>query len=275
MFTEVNEGDARAAMKVWITTIGTERGIPVDPDPHFCRSVDEVIGLGKTLGVDAMGFTAPEFPELQRHFKFDRIAVSTFAGSITENYLLLVHQDSGLAGLKQLQGRSLNVLLGPRTSLATHWLDTVLLEARLGRVSTFFGKTSPHYKPSPVALQVFFRQADACLITRASFNLLGELNPQLAKKLRILAESPSLVPSGFGFCANGPSGQGSRVLSEMTRLLESPAGRQILALTQSESIRDCPLSVLDSSLELLARHKRLCTEAVAAASPSPRPKEDL
>jgi phosphonate transport system substrate-binding protein len=124
-------------------------------------------------------------------------------------------------------------------------------------------------KATRVALPVFFRQADACLMTRTSFEVLGELNPQLNKQLRVLAISPELVPAGFAFRADYVSPLRAQMLTEMARLGETPAGQQILALTQAERIVDRPVSCLDNALELLAQHRRLCAATNAGAARRP------
>ena len=258
MFTEVNENDARAAMKVWIMTVAQEKGIPVEPDPHVYATVEELLQADRANQIDGFGLIAPEYAYLSQTMKFDRFAAGVHGGGIADEYVLLVRQDSGLEWIEQLQGRSLNVLENPRMSLALIWLDTVLLQARLKRATDFFGRVTSFNKASRVALPVFFRQTDACLLTRKSFKVMGELNPQLHKQLRVLATSPELISSGFAFRADFVSPYRAQMLAEMTRLSETPVGRQILTLTQADRIENHPISCLDSALELLATHARLC-----------------
>jgi phosphonate transport system substrate-binding protein len=264
MFSEVNENDARAAMKVWIMTVAKERGIPVDPDPYIYRTAAELAQACRTNRVDGFGLITPEYARLSQEMRFDRFAVGLHGGRITDEYVLLVREDSGLERIEQLQGRSLNILENPRMSLAVIWLDTLLLQSRLKPTAAFFSRLSTFNKASRVALPVFFCQTDACLMTRKSFAVMGELNPQLTTQLRILAISPAVVPSGFAFRAQFGSPFRATVLAEMARLGESAAGQQILMLTQADRIEDHPVSCLDSALELLATHARLCAATNAS-----------
>jgi phosphonate transport system substrate-binding protein len=273
MFADVNENDARAAMKVWIATVAQERGIPVDPNPQVFLTVEEVLQANRNVPLDGVGLVTPEFSRLCEAMKFDRMAVSIHGGTISEEYLLLVHQESGLERLEQLRGRTLNILQSPRMSLATIWLDTLLLQARQSPVADFFARTNSSNKVGRVALPVFFRQADACLLTRKSFQVMGELNPQIHQQLRILAFSPAFVPSGFALRADRESSLRAKVLTEMTRLNETPVGRQILTLTQADRIEERPISCLDSALELLATHARL--GAARSAAPPKRESTPL
>jgi ABC transporter, phosphonate, periplasmic substrate-binding protein len=258
MFTAVNESDVRAAMKVWILTVAKDRGIPVDPDPHIYSSVEEMITYGLENAVVGFALTTPEIPRLSREMKFDRVAVGVRNGRITEEYLLLVRRDSGLERFDQLRGRSINVFNNPRMSLALIWLDTILLEARLERAADFFGQVTLNNKTAQVALPVFFGKVEACLVTRDSFEVMGELNPQLNQRLRVLAASPEVVPSGFAFRAGHASPFDTPIQEAMEQLGDSPAGRQILTLTQSDRLEFHPISCLNGSMELMARHRQLC-----------------
>jgi phosphonate transport system substrate-binding protein len=141
------------------------------------------------------------------------------------------------------------------------WLDTALVEAGQKRAADFFGPIRYQDKASLVALPVFFRQVDACLITSNSFKVMGELNPQLHKQLRVLALSPDVIPSFFAFCARDPSLVSPEVITAMTEMHQSTAGKQILTLVKADCIVERPVNCLQPSLDLLAKHDRLCGEA--------------
>ena len=261
MFTEVNESEARAALKVWIMTVAKERGIPVNPELIVYSGAEAALRSVEIDQVDGYGASLEEFSALRECIAFDRIVVATHNGSFQDSYVVLVREDSGWTKLADLRGRDLLVLQNPRMSMAFVWLDTVLLESELGRASSFFGRIEHQNKPSRVALPVFFHKAAVCLMTSESFAAMQELNPQLGKQLRVVARSPELMSSVFAFRADFRSPYREQMFQEMKRLPESPAGLQILMLLQSERIEEKPLSCVDSSLALLARHRQLCAAA--------------
>jgi phosphonate transport system substrate-binding protein len=266
MFTEVNESEARAALKVWIMTVAKERGIPVNPELIVYGGAEAALRSVETDQIDGYGASLEEFSALRERIAFDRIVVATHNGSFQESYVVLVREDSGWTKLADLRGRELLMLQNPRMSLAFVWLDTVLLENGLSRAASFFGRIEHQNKPSRVALPVFFRKAAVCLMTSKTFAAMQELNPQLGKQLHVLARSPELMSSVFAFRADFRSPYREQMFQEMQRLPESPAGLQILMLLQSERIEEKPLSCVDSSLALLAKHRQLCA-AASAASP--------
>jgi len=133
-----------------------------------------------------------------------------------------------------------------------------LVEAGLKPGASFFKQIKRSSKASLVTLPVFFHQADACLTTSNSFKVMGELNPQVASQLRALATSPELMPTFFAFREHERSPLSPQIFEAMERMHETSAGKQILTLVKADRIVAEPVSCLDSSLELLARHERLC-----------------
>jgi ABC-type phosphate/phosphonate transport system substrate-binding protein len=261
MFTEVNESDARAAMKIWIMTVAEERGLWVDPEPFIAGNIDELARVCRSPRIDGCAVILPEYARLSREIDFSHFAVGISNGAFTEEYLLLTRRDSGLERIEQLRGRRVAVLHNPRMSLALIWLDTLMLEAGLDPADAWFGETVLKKSPAHTALPVFFSKIDACLMTRSSFEMMAELNPQLQEQLHAMAASPPFVPSGFAYRMDASDSFLPLMIEAMEQLRESPAGLQILQLVQAERIESHPISVLDPSLELLERHGRLLDDA--------------
>ncbi len=163
MFTEVNVDDARAAMKVWLMTAAREHDIVLDSEPYIHTDLDGLIKLGLEKSVAGFALITPEFARMRKVIKFDKVAVGSENGFITEEYCLLVHRDSGLDRLEQLQGRHLNVLNNPRMSLGLIWFDTVLMNSGFRRASEFFSSITLNKNASLVALPCFSRRTTHAL----------------------------------------------------------------------------------------------------------------
>lgn len=257
MFTEVKVEDARAAMKAWMLSVARERGIPVDPDAKVSDSLEELLRMLQNGMADGFAGTAVECWQLSKVMKFDRVAVAVSRDRLTEEYVVLVHRDSGIEDVRELRGRRLVVLQSPRMSLAMVWLDTLLMQKGLEPTSGFCGGVTSVNKLSKVVLPVFFRQSDACVVTCRGFQTMSELNPQVGKTLRVLAVSPEMVPSGFIFRSESASSFRDQMLTEMGRLSDSPAGQQILTLIRADRVEEKPISCMAGAFELLATHERL------------------
>jgi phosphonate transport system substrate-binding protein len=271
MFAEVKVDDARAAMKVWMLAIARDRGIPVDPEPKIYDSLEE---LSKTLRsglVDGVGATAEEFWRLRKGIELDRLVVGIQDNRIADEYIVLVHRESGIKNVEALRGRRLLLPQNPRMSLATVWLDTHLMQKGLEPAERFLGAVTSVNKLSQVVLRVFFRQSDACLVTRRGFETMNELNPQLGMILNVIAASPELVPTGFAFLSRSSAPLRDQMLGEMTRLSDSVAGQQILTLIQADRVEERPFSCMARAFELLSIHQRLTSSEGKATGGAPRP----
>lgn len=269
LFADVNENDARAALMAWAQALSAQRRIPVDPEMKLYNGTESLKHalLGKS--VDAVTITTVEYWALRRDVLLGPIILGRTHGGVTEEYLLLVHRDNPATRLADLKGQSMGVLRGPRASLAAPWMETLLLEENLGLARTFWKKVTHDSKLSRVVLPVFFRQADACVVTREGFRTMSELNPQVGRQLKILAQSPPLVPDLFCFREELVSPHRDRLLVEIGRIVETTVGRQTLMLFQSDDLEVRPASDLEAACALLDRHQLLSAAAREAGAPPP------
>lgn len=268
MFLDVNENDALAAVKVWATAMIKERNFPADPTPHVYSGVQEMKQALTVDQVDCLSLTAVEYAKLRSYLDLDVFLVGTNEGNISEEYLVLVHRDSGIEKVDELQGRRLFVYQNHRMALAPIWLDTALMEANLSPAAESCRVTSTT-KLANAALPVFFRQADACVVSRNSFKALCELNPQLSQHLKVIAASPELVPGGLCFRRNANHKARERIITELTQFLSSAAGTQFMTLFQFNKVKVQRPSCMDSAMNLIAKHEQLLGRVKTASWQKP------
>ena len=264
MFSDVNENDARAAMKVWGQTVSAESGIPLEPVFQIFVGTGAIAAAIRGKLIDAITLPTDEYWELRSDVPLGSIVIGSKGGESTVRYVLLVRGDSGVQRLADLRGHNLVIFQNPLTSLAPAWLETELLQHQLGLTEQFWGRVTESTKLLRAILPVFFRQADACLVTLKGFETMSELNPQIGRQLQILAKSEAVVPNLFCFRGDYRSPNREKILEEISRLGESTAGRQTLALFQTEKLFPGDPAELASACALLERHRRLRAEALGA-----------
>lgn len=257
-FGEVNENDAIAAVRIWAQALAKEREIAADPQPKILHGIAEIAAALTNKAVDCLNLTTDEYYALRGLVAMDGFVVAVKGRSITEEYVLLVHRASGLERLSDLRGRKLALLHSSRASLVPAWTETILAREGLGLTNGFFSQIISEPKISKIVLPLFFRQVDACVVTRSGFETMSELNPQVGQQLKVIASSPPIVPVLFCFRADYTSPVRTKVLDELAHWHETAAGRQILTLFQTETLEEAPFNCLDTGLELLAEHQRLC-----------------
>ena len=257
VFPDVNENDAMAAVKVWGQMLVKERDVPAQPAPCIMHDPDAMLQSLQQERLDLVGVTLTEYHRLRRVLPFGRLLVNLNAGQLTERYVLLTHRESGVKTLADLGGCHLHLHTSPRTCLVSIWLDTLLVQQSYPTTSRFVGTISRHTKLSKVVLPVFFRQTDACVVTRRGFDTMSELNPQLARQLVVLAESPEVIPQVLAFRANYRPVFLEKVIAAIKDLGRTPAGRQLLTVFRTDGLAEVSASELTASLELIAARERL------------------
>jgi phosphonate transport system substrate-binding protein len=253
----VNENDAKAALKIWTQAIAKERGAYIPTDAQVLNGAEAINRAVQGKLIDALTMTTEEYWMLGGERMSTNVILGINGGVATEEYLLLVRTDRGFARLDDLKGHSLAFSQKSRDSLAPVWFETLLLKSGLGQTIQFCGRIVQGAKVSQAVLPVFFRQTDACVVSRRAFETMTELNPQVGQQLRILASSPPVVPVVFLFRADYADPARDEIITEIEHVHSTVADQQVLTLFQCDRVEVCPVSALEGTLELLATHARL------------------
>jgi ABC-type phosphate/phosphonate transport system substrate-binding protein len=94
----------------------------------------------------------------------------------------------------------------------------------------FFSSLKEVVTPSQAVMPVFFKRADACILSRRSFDVMAELNPQLRKDLQII-EASAPVATGVICIRKGYDSRQRQWLKDILETLDRDVeGRQLLTL---------------------------------------------
>jgi ABC-type phosphate/phosphonate transport system substrate-binding protein len=260
----VNDNDARAAIKMWGDTFMKMAGLEGINDQTVLSGPDQLLQEVRGGLVDAFSITAPEYPPMAPYVDHALVIGDEVEMGQGDEYFLLVHQESGIQSIADLRGRNMIVQKGAKTCLARIWLETLASGSGLGTADELLGRITAETKPAMVVLPVFFRRADAGVVTQAEFAAMCELNPQLGRKLRVLAVSPKVIHSFLVFHRDCPPLFKARLKTAMLGIHESASGRQILTLWQCRRLVAADTSVLRGTLELMASYDRIRARKTAA-----------
>lgn len=263
MLAGMNENDAKAAMKAFASEISRERSIPADPEPRMLSGTDEIAAAVKSRAVNSIGLSAEEYWILRDQFPFETFLFAAGGYDPMDQYLVLVPANSTARSIADLKGQEIAVLTGPRMSLATIWLNVELAKLGLPPASGFFARRVESIKPSKVVLPVFFGRMNVCIVNRRAFDTMVELNPQIGRQVRTVATSPAYTAAFFGFTGLTPEFR-ARATREFNMLHESPAGLQVLTMFQTAKVETGSDALIQSAMELLDTHARLCPASNAA-----------
>ena len=190
----VNPMEARAALESYSQIYARNIGLPVDVQVYLFQTFADLRKTAARGQLKVLGLQTQDYFQLRKETGIDPALIPVRAGSTTDRYLILAPRDSAWTSIAQLRGRHLTAYSGTQMGLSMPWLEGLLREAKLPAARAYFGQVQIHVKVSQALLPVFFGNADICLVAASEYETMVELNPQLGRKLQIVAASPELVP---------------------------------------------------------------------------------
>nr|WP_321398769.1 PhnD/SsuA/transferrin family substrate-binding protein [uncultured Desulfobacter sp.] len=253
----INENDVKAALGVWIRGLTKEMDIPVDVTVRLYLGLSDIKSDLAANRVDVLYITTPQFYELLPLMAEDALLTVKQSGSMTEAYIIVVHQDSPADDVQDLKGKDLRVLDNARTTLSLSWLNVFLWEKGLGKAGAYFESYKMVEKINDAVLPVFFKQAYACMVTQKGFEIMAELNPQIARQMKILATSAYYIPIIVGFRKSYKSLVKQMVLKNFQEMIGSSSGSQLLTIFQNDGMQQISTVELSESFTLLKKEHSL------------------
>jgi hypothetical protein len=257
MVSEMNENDAKAALDVLARKIAKAEQIDSTPTTAIRESNgplqrDLENGEGDLVALRIEDYFAQESRGI-----LEPAFVGLRGGNWAESFVVLVHRQSGIQDLSGLRGKRLITFLGGRAGLSTTWLNSLLLEDRLPELNEYFGDVQSAYKVSRTILPVFFKQADACLITKSGFDTVIQLNPQVGRDLLIIRQSSPVLPSLLCLRSSIERGLKDRIIEVLENLQADSSGKQVLLLFKLERLIPCTGAHIEESRNLMNRYRRM------------------
>lgn len=254
-FDNFNLNDALAALRVWTDTVIREQNLKEKAEVNFFNSYEALSHAYKNDLIDAVSISVEDCMRLGLTPEF--VYLPSREDGFHVRYAIIVHRNSNIQDLGILRDKKLGISEGQQMLLARLWLKSVMAEHVPGIDSSSYPNLTSVDSPSKAILQVFFRQADAAIVTNATFELACELNPQLRKDILVLDSSTPFVSSFFIFRPSWQSPSRERLESAIMALHTTPGGRQVLNVFGSSRLEKHPGSVLDSTREFLIKNQKL------------------
>lgn len=252
---DTKDNGARVAVKAWAQSVIKETGMQAEALAEI-GSVPEGIAAFREGRADVASLPTDEFFKIAEQVEMSDIFIPISESGAFEEYLLIVRADSGITNLSQLRGKKLIMHEHHRMVLASMWLETILAKESLGTAETFFTLLRRENKAPNVVLPVFFRASEACVVTRRSFALAAEMNPQVGSQLRVLCASPKVIPTLLCFSARSRTPFAMRAREATRDLHKTVYGQQILTTFQVYQMREGSLDQLDSTRALINEYER-------------------
>jgi phosphonate transport system substrate-binding protein len=262
ILSDIDPRDAQVAMELWTKELSRSMGIKTLPQTVIFRNAADLLEAVKKGELTIVSLTAIDYLNIRDKVRLTPSVVSSSNSGRGKEAVLITHQDSGIRTVADLRGKKI-LLLSPTKHEATHiWLDVLLMrEGNRDRFS-FFRQVKEAPSASQAIMAVFFRQADASIVSRGAFETGKILNPQIGSQLFVVAESKPLLDDIT--CV--PSSVNEKLKRSIEyaalHLHESTVGKQIFTLFHIERTVPFQPSYLDGTVELLRERDRLLAKQI-------------
>lgn len=253
-FENTSRNDAAAALKAWASAIIREKNL--GNIPATVSLYESIQGMTQDLHDGGLEIAAMSTEEFGRCGAApDAVLLPATAQGVTFSYVLLTHRESGLKSAAQLDPSSLLLFNGPRMLLALPWIRSITGSTPRIPDNNWFGEQGSG-GTSKAILQVYFRKAQAAVVTREAFDLACELNPQLRRDLTVLSESQPFVATVMFFRPSWSGHFRATIEEALLDLHQTTGGRQVLTIYQSTRLERHAPTVLQPTLDFLRRYGR-------------------
>jgi len=149
-----------------------------------------------------------------------------------DRFLILVTKNSPIKNIEDLYKKK--IAIKKSDEIIKLYLENQLLKQGKDYKVTYENFTTRQR----ALLKLFFGKVDAAVVTKKSLSLLGELNPQILNKVRILKDT-NIIADNFGLLHKSVDENMRHFLRKKTKELHTHTrGRQLLTLYKTEVVAD-------------------------------------
>lgn len=255
----VNPNDARVATRIhWKRHL---KKVFPDLESHFEILEDTESALQKIQSgyLHGLSLEISQFFKIKEVVNLTPVFISSRVNTPEESYLLITREDLDWNTLSERAVKTLITEKMEDPTIGSMWLETVLAERGLPPAAVYFSSITSAVKPSRIILPVFFGKAEACLIPESAFETMAELNPQLKKKLKVLAKSAGVIKTIHCATDQMPDHMVKRFIEKGVRMDDSIDGRQLLLIFHVKKNFVFKPEYLTNSEDIYKQYRKIST----------------
>lgn len=176
-----------------------------------------------------------------------------------DSLLLIAQNDKNIHSIKDLQGKKL--LIPSDDEMAEVFLDSLFLKQLSKSYKNIVASVEQQKKASRIVLDIFFKKADAGIVYRHAYDVMVELNPDIANKIVILDQYPVKSRNFSFFVAGYPFSQELSDVVVVSLFNSSPRAQQILSVFKTPVLTRCAVSELEEFDRFYANYMTLKNHA--------------
>lgn len=249
----VDAKDATSALGIYAEELGRQLGY--EAQSRMYEGTDGIVRDMNAGKLDIVATSILEYFQIKSRVDAELAVVHVRNGKAWCRYLILSSVDGGPSSIDELKGKRIAFRKGD--DLARLYLDTVILKQHRVDAKRFAASIEEKLKASQVILSVFFKQTDACVIDDDAYKIICELNPQVGKKLKVLAASSELVNSVSFFRRGLKESVKQKTITVTNTLKDTPRGKQIFLLFKMTDVVPVSEADLEGVRKLVTEYEAL------------------
>jgi phosphonate transport system substrate-binding protein len=194
---------------------------------------------------------------ISQYFKREELAdgfTGMLEGKREDNILLIARNTQNINNIKDLKGKRLLVLEDDEFSEI--FIDTLFLKQFNSSYKKIASSVEQQIKASRVVLDIYFNKADAGVVYRNSYEVMIELNPDIANATKIIAEYP-MKSKNFGYFIKGYPYAETMSKMAVNLFSKNSRSKQILEVFKTSELGYCSVQDLDSFDNYYNEYKKL------------------
>lgn len=236
VFTDVNRKDAEAALQLTMDQIIEYWNYEIEAKAFIYDTKEEIV-KGITSGeISFIVLPTFLFLDLKDKYYLEPASFGKRGENFGVKHYLLVNASSNFNKASDLIGKKINIQCNKLEGIPFYWLKTIVMREGIEKQEVNFKTVEVKTNAYEVALPVFFKKVDACIVTESSYNTLIELNPQLSSQLKILDISPAYLEYLMCFCQKLSPKVKDFLYKNMSVIGTYPKGQQILTIFKIQKI---------------------------------------
>jgi ABC-type phosphate/phosphonate transport system substrate-binding protein len=256
VFPNVDQGDARVAMELWTRELARGLGFRTQPQTVIFQKPSDLLKAVNNGEMTVVTLPATEYLQIKDKALMTPAIVEASNDGLSRRFVLIVRSDSGIRSLVGLRGKPILIPSSTKQSASHLWLDILLLRSGVGERNSFFSEVKESTASQSI-MGVFFKKADAAIVSRTALEMSKSLNAQISKRINVIAESKSLIGDITCIPSSNDNRMKRAVETAALHLHETATGKQMFTLFQVERTIPFKQEYLDGLIELLREKERL------------------
>lgn len=254
-FCYQDKENTQTAARLWANLVMRKRNGTAET--RIFQNQAELDRQLKTGKVDLIVLLPNEYLTLANRSLVEPLYISTRTKELYEALLLVTRKDNGISSVRGLKGKTLIHPKGSPNAVHRLWLEILTMRHGIRDPERYFSSIKDVISSSQALMPVFFRRADACVITRNSFNLMAELNPQLRDQLRVIEETAPMAMALVCIRKSCDQWKREQLIEILDTLDHTTEGKQLLTLFRMSRLIPFRQTYITENEAFLKQHSEL------------------